>query len=70
MIKDGMGHYSRPRQKEDLEVKELPTHVKGLENPSEAVYNVIRWMVKNGYSDEEISKVAGKNALRLLEQVW
>jgi membrane dipeptidase len=70
MTKDGMGHYSRPRQKEDLEVKELPTHVKGLENPSEAVNNVIRWMIKNGYSDEEISKVAGKNALRLLEQVW
>ena len=70
MTKDGMGHYPRPRQKDDLVVKELPTHVKGLENPTETVHNVIRWMVKNGYTDDEISKVAGKNALRLLEQVW
>jgi membrane dipeptidase len=67
---EGMGHYSRPKQKDDLVVRELPTHVKGLENPTETVLNVIRWMVKNGYSDGEISKVAGKNALRLLEQVW
>jgi membrane dipeptidase len=70
MTTEGMGHYPRPRQKDDLVVRELPTHVKGLENPNEPVHNVIRWMVKNGYSDEEVSKVAGKNALKLLEQVW
>ena len=70
MTKDGMGHYSRPKQQEDLEVTELPTHVRGLENPTEAVRNVIRWLVKNGYSDEDIAKIAGKNALRVLEKVW
>ena len=70
MTKDGMGHYSRPKQEEDLTVTELPTHVKGLENPTEAMENVIRWMVKNGYSDEDIAKVIGLNALRLLEKVW
>lgn len=70
MTRDGVGHYPRPKQQEDLEVTELPDYVKGLENPTEAVYNVIRWMVKNGYSDEEIVKIAGKNALRVLELVW
>ncbi|TET06205.1 MAG: hypothetical protein E3J86_15170, partial [Candidatus Thorarchaeota archaeon] len=70
MTKDGMGHYSRPKQQEDLAVTELPTHVKGLENPTEAMENVIRWLVKNGYSDEDISKIIGQNALRLLEKVW
>ncbi|MCK5265923.1 MAG: membrane dipeptidase, partial [Candidatus Thorarchaeota archaeon] len=32
--------------------------------------NVVRWMVKNGYSDEEIAKIIGKNALRILGEVW
>ncbi|MBS3795810.1 MAG: hypothetical protein KGY80_12975 [Candidatus Thorarchaeota archaeon] len=27
-------------------------------------------MVKHGYSDDEITKVVGKNALRVLEEVW
>jgi membrane dipeptidase len=43
--------------------------VRGLENPNEVV-NVARWMIKNGYSDAEIAKVMGQNALRLLEEVW
>ena len=46
-----------------------PGYVKGLENPSEFV-NVMRWMIKHGYSDAEIQKVVGGNALRLLEKVW
>ncbi|NHJ12969.1 MAG: diguanylate cyclase [Candidatus Thorarchaeota archaeon] len=66
----GLGHYSRPGQSADLDESRLPDYVKGLENPTEAIPNVIRWMVKNGYSNEEISKVIGKNALRLLKQVW
>jgi membrane dipeptidase len=70
MIKAGLGHYPRPTQKEDLEVKDLPKYVKGLENPTEAIPNVVRWMVKNGYSDEEIAKIIGKNALRILGKVW
>lgn len=70
MATAGMGHYPRPRQQEDLDVSELPKYVKGLENPTEALPNVIRWMVKNGYSDAEIAKIIGQNALRVLEKVW
>ncbi len=70
MTKAGMGHYPRPKQKEDLEVKDLPKYVKGLENPTEAIHNVVRWMVKNGYSDAEIGKIIGQNALRVLDKVW
>ncbi|MBN2231176.1 MAG: membrane dipeptidase [Candidatus Thorarchaeota archaeon] len=70
MAKAGMGHYTRPVQKEDLVVTELPDYVKGLENPTEAIHNVVRWMVKNGYSNDEIAKIIGLNALRLLEKVW
>jgi membrane dipeptidase len=70
LTRDGMGHYPRPRQQEDIKAAELPAYVKGLENPTEGVHNAIRWMVKHGYSDSEITKVAGKNALRVLEEVW
>jgi membrane dipeptidase len=44
-------------------------YVKGLENPNEFV-NIARWMIKHGYSDGEITKVIGLNALRMLENVW
>lgn len=45
-------------------------YVKGLENPTEGSITIPRWMVKHGYTDEEITKAMGANALRLLEQVW
>lgn len=45
-------------------------YVKGLENPTEGSKNIVRWLVKHGYSDEDIRKVMGGNALRLLAQVW
>jgi len=45
-------------------------HVKGLENPTEAWQNIPRWLVKEGYDDEEIQKVLGGNILRALEEVW
>jgi membrane dipeptidase len=41
-----------------------------MENPTECLLNVTRWLIKNGYSDEEIVKIVGGNALRLLEKVW
>ncbi|PYE52706.1 dipeptidase [Deinococcus yavapaiensis] len=44
--------------------------VDGLENPAEAFPNIVRWLVKNGYSDEDIAKVAGGNILRVLKQAW
>ncbi len=45
-------------------------YVKGLENPTEGSHNLLRWLVAHGYSDEEIAKVMGGNALRVLEEVW
>ena len=42
------------------------THVVGNENPTEAWNNVPRWLIANGYSDDEIAKVTGENALRVL----
>ena len=44
--------------------------VDGLENPTEGSYNIVRWLVKNGYSDEDMAKVMGQNTLRLLRDVW
>ncbi|MFW6381696.1 MAG: dipeptidase [Bacillota bacterium] len=45
-------------------------YVKGLENPTEASINIIRWLVKHDYSEEEIRKVIGGNTLRALEEIW
>ena len=45
-------------------------YVKGLENPSEVMPNVARWLVAHGYSDEEIAKALGLNALRVLRETW
>lgn len=45
-------------------------YVKGLENPTEGSYNIVRWMVKHNYSDEDIIKSMGGNAMRLLREVW
>jgi len=41
--------------KEEGEPYETVPYVKGLENPSEYP-NIIRWLVHNGYSDQEIKK--------------
>lgn len=44
--------------------------VRGLENPTEASKNILRWLVKKNYKQEDIEKVLGKNILRVLSQVW
>jgi membrane dipeptidase len=49
--------------------KKVP-YVKGVENPTEASWNTIRWLVKHGYSNEAIEKVIGGNGLRVLKGVW
>lgn len=50
----------------DLDIE----YVEGLENPNEAWTNIVRWLVKEGYSDDEIRMVTSENTLRVLEQVW
>lgn len=45
-------------------------YVKGLENPAEASLNIVRWLVKHDYSDQDIKKVLGDNIIRVLKQVW
>ncbi len=44
--------------------------VEGLENPTEGSFNILRWLVKQEYADEDIAKVMGGNCIRLLSQVW
>jgi membrane dipeptidase len=44
--------------------------VDGLENPSEEFPNIVRWLVKHDYSDQDIDKVLGGNIMRVLKQVW
>ncbi|RSK55263.1 dipeptidase [Bacillus canaveralius] len=45
-------------------------YVKGLENPAECFPNILRWLVKHGYSREDIRKVIGANIFRVLEATW
>lgn len=45
-------------------------YVAGLENPTEGSVTIVRWLVKHGYSDADISRVMGGNTLRVLEEVW
>ncbi len=46
------------------------SNVKGMENVLESWDNILRWLVKNDYSEEDIAKVAGGNILRVIEEVW
>jgi len=69
-----IGHYQRPGRKSRRQwpvPKDAvdPGYVKGVENPNEFI-NIARWMIKNGYSDDEIAKIMGGNAIKLLEKVW
>jgi len=45
-------------------------YVKGIENPTEGLENIVRWLIRHGYTDEQIAKATGGNILRVLEQVW
>ncbi|MFD0678263.1 MULTISPECIES: dipeptidase [unclassified Paenibacillus] len=45
-------------------------YVEGLENPGDCFPNIVRWLVKHGYSDQDIAKVIGGNTMRVLEEVW
>jgi membrane dipeptidase len=45
-------------------------YVAGMENPGEAMRNAVKWMVKHGWKDEDIAKVAGGNVIRVLTETW
>jgi membrane dipeptidase len=45
-------------------------YVAGLENPTENFFNIVGWLVKNGYCDEDIKATTGGNVLRVLESIW
>ena len=75
----GLGHYPRPGKEGgskflgiDMNLEQLKElkYVRGMANPSECLQNVCRWMIKHGYSDEEIGKIIGKNGLELVKKVW
>jgi membrane dipeptidase len=46
------------------------TAIDGLENPTEAWHNIVRWLVKKGYSDDDIGKILSENSLRALREAW
>jgi membrane dipeptidase len=74
----GRGVYRRPTQgvkklagmKMDPDELKKLGYVKGVDNPTESTQNVARWMVHHGYSDSEIAKVIGGNAMSLFKKVW
>lgn len=71
----GLGHTKRFGVGDEvlgisIDLTGVPDYVHGLENPTECLQNITRWLVKQGYSETEIAKVIGENALRLLKQVW
>lgn len=45
-------------------------YVAGLENPTECFHNIVGWLVKHGYTDEDIIKVTGGNVVRVLQKIW
>ena len=60
---------SRGGQHPDQHFEEVE-YVEGLENPTEGSINIIRWLVQAGYSDDDIEKVMGGNALRVMAEAW
>ena len=51
-------------------VPERVPYVEGLENPTENFHNIAAWLVRDGFTDEEIVKVLGGNVLRALREIW
>jgi membrane dipeptidase len=60
---------SKGGQDPDLNFEPV-AYVEGFENPTEASHNILRYLVKEGYLDEDISKLMGGNTLRVLKEVW
>jgi membrane dipeptidase len=49
---------------------EAVAYVDGLENPTENFGNIAGWLVREGFSGDEITAVLGGNILRALEAIW
>lgn len=47
----------------------VPEYVAGLENIGDFP-NIVRWLVKHGYTDAEIARAIGGNTLRVLGEAW
>lgn len=60
---------STKKTQASVEFEEIE-YVEGLENPTEASINILRWLVKENYTDQEIAKVLGQNILRVLNDAW
>lgn len=55
----------------EMRAKTPPEHpyVQGLENPGEFI-NIAKGLIRDGYSDDEIAKVMGLNALKIMKTCW
>jgi len=60
---------SRGQGKPDQHFEEVD-YVEGLENPTEGSHNIVRWLVSHGYTDADIEKVMGGNAMRVMGEAW
>jgi membrane dipeptidase len=45
-------------------------YVDGMESRAEAMPNAARWLVADGYKDEDVAKILGANVLRVLRETW
>lgn len=61
-------HLSIGKSREGASHPTVP-YVKGLESVVDFP-NIVRWLVKHHYSDDEIAKAIGGNTLRVLREVW
>jgi membrane dipeptidase len=63
-------HLLNQRAAEGVPPFERVEYVDGLENPTENFANICGWLVRHGYSDDEIRAVLGGNVMRALASVW
>lgn len=64
------GHLLRMESDRHAPSFEKVPYVDGLENPTENFWNICGWLVRHGYSDDDIRAVLGLNIVRSLEAVW
>ncbi|HEY1706573.1 MAG TPA: membrane dipeptidase [Trebonia sp.] len=68
---DHMGFYRALNHRNPWPVPdhEQIEYVAGMENPGEAIRNAAAWLIARGWTDTDIAKLAGGNALRVLRAV-